>query len=242
MTRKPDEHGRALITGAGKGLGRALCLELAGLGWTILGLVRNQEDGQGLEDLGQGRIKAVLGDVTNPDLDQVLTPALDGLGGLEALVNNAGIPGQGRTLAEVDLGIFSDLMEVHVLGALRVTKAAGPYLLAGNDPVILNISSRMGSLARNAEGAHREFRPSYAYRIAKAALNMFTVCLSVDPGLAQVRSAAVHPGSLTTGMGYPSADHSAEEAARQLAGLIAAPPKGLNGSFLDLFSGEKIPW
>ncbi len=244
MSSAPDlgRTGRALVTGAGRGLGRALGLELAERGWSVLGLVRTREAARDLEKLGQGRIRPVLGDVTDPDLEQSLTPALENLSGLEALVNNAGIPGQGHTLAEVDLKVFSDLLEVHCLGALRCTQAAGPYLLAGTDPVILNVSSRMGSLARNADGSHRDFRPSYAYRTSKAALNMLTVCLSVDPSLAKVCSAAVHPGSLTTGMGYPSADHGPKEAARLIADLLTSPPQGLDGSFVDVFSGETIPW
>ena len=242
MSRAPKGQGRVLITGAGRGLGWALCREFLDRGWSVLGLVRTTEAAEKLKELDPVRVRPIIGDVRDRELGAALAPALERAGGLEALINNAGIPGQGKTLEEADPEIVEALFQVHCLGALRCARAARPYLLAGRDPVILNISSRMASLGRNAERAYRDFRPSYAYRMVKAALNMLTVCLATDPSLEGVGAAAIHPGSLTTGMGYSSAQTSPEEAAARLADLVVSPPEGFNGSYLDLLTGERIPW
>lgn len=242
MSRAGQGAGRVLITGAGRGLGWSLCREFLDRGWSVLGLVRSGRDAEKLKELDPVRVAPVIGDVRREDLGGGLVPALEAAGGLEALINNAGISGQGRTLEEADPDLVQELFQVHCLGALRCARAARPFLLAGRDPVILNISSRMASLGRNAEQAYRDFGPSYAYRVSKAALNMLTVCLATDPALAGVRTATVHPGSLTTGMGYSSAQTSPEEAAARLADLVVSPPDDLNGSYLDLMAGQVIPW
>lgn len=94
-----------------------------------------------------------------------------------------------------------------------------PNLLEASDPLIINVTSRLGSVSAQARGDFSDLATSYAYKISKAAQNMLTVSLAQDLQ-GQVRAWAIHPGKLATGMGQPDASKDPRLAARQLRELV----------------------
>jgi NAD(P)-dependent dehydrogenase (short-subunit alcohol dehydrogenase family) len=232
-------NGNVLITGAGRGLGYALASEYAQRGHTVLALVRAAESISHVAAI-VGNIIPVIGDVTRAESLESLSKTIHKLGILDTLINNAGIPGSAYQLENISTMEVERLFQVHCLGALRVTQIALPFLKRSPRPVIANISSRLASLANNAAGdfSGRDF--SYSYRIAKAAQNMLSQCLSQEFDSDNIKTWAIHPGRLKTQSGSSDAQISPEDAARKLVKLIEE--RNLpNGIFYSLEDGQ-LPW
>ncbi len=206
-----------MITGASTGIGRASALRLAGSGWTVLAGVRDPSAAAELADLTPpgGRLVAVTLDVTDAEqiaqaVARVQELAGAGGGGLDALVNNAGIAGGGplELLPEEDLrGLF----EVNVFGQVAVTRALLPALRRAGGRLVF-VSSVGGRVAM-------PFTPAYA--ASKHAVEAFADTLRVELRRSGVRVALIEPGSVAT----PIWDKGRAEADR-----VRIPPE-LEGAY-----------
>ena len=228
-----------LVTGAGRGLGRALIEEFGGRGWTTFPLVR---DALAARDLARGsdRCRPIVADVREESAESAIARALEAADlPLDLLVNNAGVIRKLRGLAAADPSDLEDLFRVHCVGALRCTRAALPWLRRAPRPLVANVSSRFGSIARTAAG---EFRGIYAYHVAKAAQNMLTACLDRELGGQGVRVLAVHPGRLRTSVGAVDADTDPADAARAFADWAQTVGPGAPCGLYDVMEGRLIPW
>jgi short-subunit dehydrogenase len=141
---------RALITGASSGIGRALALDLAQRGVDVILFARRadrlNEVANNVSKLGR-RAVVVPGDVTSPAArQQALSAAHDQLGGLDILINNAGIAAHGR-FAEADPARLRPIMEVNFTAPVEFIREALSLLQAGNQPLIVNIGSILGERA-----------------------------------------------------------------------------------------------
>jgi len=128
------EGKRVLVTGASRGLGRALVTAFidAGAGEVIAG-ARKREDREALKS---ERVTPVRLDVTS-DKD---VPALGRLGPIDILINNAGFAGYGNPLT-MDFAVIQEELAVNYLGVLRVTRAIAPGMIAQRDGMILNVAT-----------------------------------------------------------------------------------------------------
>jgi NAD(P)-dependent dehydrogenase (short-subunit alcohol dehydrogenase family) len=139
-----------LITGASRGIGRAVALRMAELGWDVLAGVRSAADGEQLSAAAPGRIAAVELDVTDAEhlaaLDGKLPQRLDGV------VNNAGIA-VGGALEALPIDELRHQLEVNVVGQVAVTQAVLPRLRASRGRIVF-ISSISGMLASPMLGAY----------------------------------------------------------------------------------------
>nr|BFE58077.1 hypothetical protein GCM10020063_026030 [Dactylosporangium thailandense] len=199
---------------------------LAERGWDVVGCSRTRTGGA-----------SVVQDVREP----VGAELLAAIGGrpVDALVNNAGVGAPGRPLAECDPESILHAVDVNVAGPLRLVQALLPRLTAAPAPLVVNVSSRLGSLRAQAAGEFAGRSTSYAYRIAKAAQNMLTIALANELA-GRVRCWAVHPGSLTTAMGAAGATTPPELAAARLADLLDSPdPRSPRYLSLD---GPELDW
>ena len=142
-------------------------------------------------------------------------------------------------MSSVDPATILDAVDVNVAGPLRMAQALLPMLLAAPSPLIVNVSSRLGSLTAQAAGDFAERRTSYAYRVSKAAQNMLTIALAHEFA-GRVRCWAVHPGSLTTAMGGADATTGPREAAARLARLLDSADTS-SPRFLSL-DGPDLRW
>ena len=203
------------ITGISKGLGRALTNLYASGGHRVLGVSR------GVPVDMDGSVAHRSVDVCSPDLENEVAILCKGVPHIDLLINNAGAGSFGAALHDVSPEEVSLQFQLHCLAPLRVTRALLPKLLAAPAPKVFHITSRFGSFTQNLRGDFKGMEISYAYRIAKAAQNMLSVCMAADPSLSGILVASVNPGSLRSVMGGPQAPHSLEEAAVRIAALAA---------------------
>jgi NAD(P)-dependent dehydrogenase (short-subunit alcohol dehydrogenase family) len=147
MARRRLHEKRALVTGASGGIGRAIALELARAGVDQVLVARRgdrlAEVAREVTQLGR-RAEAVVGDVTDPAVRRkALDAARDRLGGLDVLVNNAGISAHGR-FADAAPERLRPIMEVNFFAPVELTREALPLLREGRQPIVVNIGSVLG--------------------------------------------------------------------------------------------------
>ncbi|MEV7615314.1 SDR family oxidoreductase [Streptomyces sp. NPDC089799] len=186
----------AIVTGASRGLGRALARQLAGRGWDV---VVGARDATALGDAvelvdraGAGvRVVAVAGDVTSAAHRAGLVAAARELGGLDLLVNNAAVLGAEPLvpLAEQPLEGFRRALEVNLVAPLGLVQEALPLLRASGRGAVLNLSSDAAVVAYATWGA---------YGATKAGVDLLSGALAAEePGL---RVWWADPGSMATRM------------------------------------------
>jgi NAD(P)-dependent dehydrogenase (short-subunit alcohol dehydrogenase family) len=216
----------ALITGASAGLGRALAIALAERGWTLVIDARNPSRlyrvAAELEKVTV--VRAIPGDVAVRHHREELTRAVEDLGSLDVLMNNASTLGPSPlpALADLDLAELSDVIRVDVLAPLGLIQTTLP-LLRQSGGLVLNISS-------DAAVAHYEGWGGYGS--AKAALDHLTGTLAAENS--DVLWYAVDPGDMRTEMhqaAFPGEDISdrptPESVVPSLLSLIdSRPPSG----------------
>jgi NAD(P)-dependent dehydrogenase (short-subunit alcohol dehydrogenase family) len=217
--------GVAIITGASRGLGLALAAGLAGAGWRLVVDARGADDlAAPVKEISSGEVVAVSGDITDGAHRLALLEAADRLGGLDLLVNNAGIlgPSPQPPLAEYPLGVLRDVYEVNVIAPLGLIQLALPALRA-----------RRGAVVTVTSDAAVEAYPGWGgYGSAKAAIEQASRVLAAEEP--DLRVWRVDPGDLRTRMhqeAFPDEDLSDRPmpdtvvpAFRRL--LADAPPSG----------------
>ena len=195
-------------------------------------------DGVGLEQL----------DVTaTEDVSRVAHLVIDAWGGLDLLVNNAGVDrarsgGDGSVgpLAAIEADELTEVLAVNAVAPVIVTRAFAPALAKGERAVVVNVTSRLGSISIAASGEDPYAR-SYGYRMSKAALNMATVHLAGDLAEQGTVVVSMSPGFVRTDMTSWAADLSVEESvASQLATVARLTPAD-SGTYLSR-EGERLPW
>lgn len=228
-----------LVTGAGRGFGRALLEEYERRGWATFPLVRDPGVAAELRRRSSG-CRPVVADLAGDGAEDAISSALGAADlPLDLLVNNAGIVRKLRGLAAAQPSDLEAHFRVHCVGALRATRAALPWLSRAGRPLVANVSSRFGSISRTAAG---EFRGLYAYHCAKAAQDMLTACLDAELRASGVRVLAVHPGRLRTPLGAADADLEPADAARAFADWAAAVPRDAPCALYDVTGGGVLDW
>ena len=231
-----------VITGAARGLGRELLSAYDGQGWRTAPVVRDSGAAVRLrEECSPSNCQPIVADLTSPDTESAIWDALAPIGTVDLLINNAGIPGRSTGLFDCTPTEVAELLDIHVLSALRVCRAVVPRMLNADRPKIINISSRLGSLEKSAAGEFSGKGFSYSYRIAKAAQNMLSVCLSEEFARQGVQVAAVHPGQFMSSTASSGADRSAGEAASELVQWIKSLEDDLEVQFAQPGQGT-FPW
>jgi len=230
----------AVVTGAGRGIGRALVETLRAKGYVVFAVVRSEESAREYNTLGDTNISAIQCDVTDPGCEATLREFLSNrTATIDLLINNAGFGASGYGIENLKFDELDKVLAVHCYGPIRCVRACLPFLRRSKGATIINVSSRFGSVEWVATGTVPHDQATYAYRIAKAAMNMLTSCLSVELQCENIRALSVDPGKVKTRFGPQDADTEPEEAARSIVGLVE------NGSETGLFlhaSGEIVPW
>ncbi len=176
--------GGALVTGASRGIGRAIALELADRGFDTVATMRDPSDGSRLTDETTGRLRVRALDVTDPG-----TYALPD--DLRVLVNNAGIDTPYLPVEHANLDDWRALFETNVVGVVGLTSAAIPVLRDNRPSVVCNITS--SSIIASV--------PFYsAYRATKAALSALGDSLRVEVASSGIRVVEILPGPIDTDM------------------------------------------
>ncbi len=222
---------RVLVTGASSGIGAGLAEDFAAAG-AVVGICARRRD----------RLEAVLARcrATSPgsrmwvadlavddEVDRLAAAALEELGGVDVLVNNAGIPKR-RHVTRLDPDTVAQVMQINYLSPVRLTLALLPAMLDQGSGRIVNISSVAAPLSAPGEAA---------YGATKAALTVFSETMAVDLWETGVRVMVVYPGVVDTELfTLPDNDpFTADVEPVPVADAVAAIRAGLDADALQVF-------
>ena len=231
-----------LITGGNKGLGFEAARRLIAAGHTVYIGSRDLERGR--EAASRLGARTVQLDVTDDASVAAAAKAIEADGGLDVLVNNAGIEarkpdGGVRGATEVTADLMREVFETNVFGVVRVTHAFLPLLLRSAAPVVVNVSSGLGSMARmTTPGSPSSAYPGVAYPASKTAVNMIT--LRYAKQLPQIRINAVEPGFTATDLNMFQGTQTIEQGAEIIVRMAQVGPDGPTGAYFD--AAGPIPW
>jgi NAD(P)-dependent dehydrogenase (short-subunit alcohol dehydrogenase family) len=220
----------AVVTGAGSGIGRQTALRFAEEGAVVMAtdlVAERAEETASLIAQAGGRALADAMDVTSSeDIRRGLDRVTGELGGLDIVVNNAGITIVGAA-HELEESEWDTELAINTKSVYLVSKAAWPHLERRGGGSIVSTASIAGLWAIPADAA---------YCASKAAVIMLTKCMALDGAKARIRVNCVCPGFIQTPMidGY-FADQPDPEAAR--AGAVGLHPLGRLGDPLDIADG-----
>ena len=220
-----------VVTACNRGLGLELARQLNARGDRVITTARNLEAAGELRKLD---VEAHQVDVTDDDSVEQFAAALAGEP-VGILINNAGVGVKSRPFERLDFDEMMEFFSVNSVGPLRMAKALLPNLRAGGRKTIVNMTSRMGSIADNSSGA------AYAYRASKAALNMETRSMALDLGAEGFTCIVMHPGWVQTDMGGSRAPVTVENSIAGILGVIDHLDGSDSGKFFD-FTGVEVPW
>jgi NAD(P)-dependent dehydrogenase (short-subunit alcohol dehydrogenase family) len=224
-----------LITGANKGLGYRTAQRLIAAGHDVWLTARDPESGR--QAASELNARFVQLDVTDDNSVAAAALVVAG-GGLDVLINNAGISDR-TPVADTGASDVQRLLDTNVLGPVRMLRAFTPLLDASSSPAVVNVSSSVGSL----EMAHDEHGPFaglnlLGYPASKAALNMLTIQWAKAHPRWRVNSA--DPGFTATDLNQFRGTQTIEEGTEAIVRLATAGPDGPTGGFFGR-EGE-VPW
>src|SRR5450432_287692 len=247
----------ALVTGANQGIGLQIAKELAAKGFTVLVGSRNLARGLEAAKTIKGDARAIQLDVTDRcSIADAAQRIRDELGRLDVLVQNAAISNirktqLGLTLQEssklfvaskVSIDEVRAIWETNVFGVLAVYQAMLPLLREAPAARIVNVSSGVGSLTRNADPAYARrstFGP--VYPASKTALNAITLAMAIELESTGIKVNAVSPGFTKTNLNNYEGTETVEEGAAEAVRVALIGPDGPTGTFSHAKLGT-LPW
>jgi NAD(P)-dependent dehydrogenase (short-subunit alcohol dehydrogenase family) len=245
----------ALVTGANQGIGLQIARDLVAHGFIVLVGSRNLERGEAAAKEVGTDARALQLDVTDQaSIAAAAKRVRDELGRLDVLVNNAAIsntrlrPGESveeysrsTRSSNVSLDEVRAVWETNVFGVLAVTQAMLPLLREAPAARIVNVSSGVGSLTRNADPAfpwRSIFGP--VYPASKTALNAITLAMAIELESTGIKVNAACPGFTKTNLNNYAGTQTVEEGAREPVRLALLGPDGPTGTFSN--TAGPVPW
>ena len=226
------------ITGANKGLGLEFARQYGAAGWRVFATCRAPADAQELRTLERdARGQLSVHALDTRDLEAVRGLAQDLAGHpIDVLLNNAAIWGpRQQTLENIDYRAWADVLDVDLMGPLRVVEAFLGHVESSRRKTLIMLSSRIASIASYEKGGR------YFYRSAKAGLNALVTSLAIDLAPRGVVCIALSPGWARTEMGGPDAPLSVQESVTGMRRVIDGLAPGQTGRFLN-YDGSTLPW
>ncbi len=226
----------SLVTGASRGIGQEVAIQLAALGHHVLVGARDVDSGAGTAetiDAAGGQATVVQLDIASEASVAAALSAVEGIGQLDVLVNNAAITyDTWQRAIEADLDVVREALDTNLYGTWQTTMAFAPLLRASAQGRIVNVSSGAGTLADMGGNLP-------AYRVSKVALHALTRMWAAElPG---TLVNAVCPGWVATDMGGASAPLTPEQSVTAMRRVIAGLSPGDSGSYRS-YEGEVEPW
>jgi NAD(P)-dependent dehydrogenase (short-subunit alcohol dehydrogenase family) len=236
----------AIVTGGGRGIGRAIALALAGQGANVVVVSRTQAEiddvATEVKNLGVGSL-AVPADVTQPvEVDLLVEKTITAFGNIDILFNNAGIHGPSGFITQMKVEEWEQTIDTNLKGLFLCSKAVLPHMISRNGGNIINISSGAGR--KRIEDSFLSPAGSLVYSVSKFGVEGFTLALAAQVSPYRINVNALRPGWTDTAfhsepvlnrkMRRPS---DIGQAAVFLAGQ---GPLGVTGMSIDAETWEKI--
>ncbi len=232
---------RVLITGANRGIGLELAAVHIEAGDRVWGSTRAGRDERLRSIDPAGTVTLDLSD--EDSIVAGMAKLAAGVDGLDLLVNCAGIDARAlgatdgaRGPFELDAATLLEVTMVNAAGPMVVTREALPLLLAGRNPMVVNVSSQLGSMSFAARAGS-----DTAYCVSKAALNMLTVKTAAALRSRRIGVVTIHPGWVSTDMGGPRATLTPRQSAEAVHETVTRLTMADSGRFLT-WDGRDHPW
>jgi NAD(P)-dependent dehydrogenase (short-subunit alcohol dehydrogenase family) len=221
-----------LITGANRGLGFEAARQLVAAGHQVWIGARDETRGRQAADAIGARFVQL--DVTD---DASVSAAAETVDELDVLVNNAGISGGRIGPSEATADLMRTVYETNVFGPVRVLSAFIPLLEQSHAPVIVNVSSGVGSLDLAADPGSPWREANFpVYASSKAALNMLTIKYAA--AFPRMRINSVDPGFTATDFNQHRGTQTVEEGAQVIVRYALIAVDGPTGGFFDRDGAE----
>lgn len=182
----------AIVTGGGKGIGKAISLAYAREGATVIIGARDasamEETARRIQATG-GRADAVATDVSREEhVKNLVSFVLDKYGRIDILVNNSAVAGPTVQVADLDLGVWNEVISINLTGAMLCTREVLKPMMAARTGSIINISS---------EGGRSGFPMRSPYAVSKRGLIALTETVAIEAGPYAIRVNCISPGRVT---------------------------------------------
>ncbi len=231
---------RILITGAGRGIGLGLVHRLVADGHQVYGTARSEQGRSAI--LAAGAAGAVDLDLEHDASISACAAAIgEQTDAIDTLINNAGMNslalGASRDTQgplQADKSVVLKQIEINAIGPMLLTQRVHPLLTAGTNPIVLNLSSQLGSMVVGGK-----LPRDVGYNASKSVMNMVTVMsATADP---QVSYVAIHPGWVQSDMGGPAAAVTVEDSVQGIVTVLDGLTIADTGRFLT-WEGDDHPW
>lgn len=238
----------AIVTGGGRGLGRAAALAFAAEGASVVVVSRTESEvRRTAEEIGSERGLAIVGDIADPrTAERAAAAAVETFGGIDILMNNAAVIHPTKRMESVKDADWNCSLTINLQGPFLCARAVIPYMKKRGGGAIINVTSGLADFVLSPFGA---------YCIGKAGLNQLTRILAqelrvhniavngLNPGLMDTRMQEEIRGAGPEGLGLETWQHftayaekgilDPPERAARLAVFLAAPPEGVTGEIGD---------
>lgn len=226
-----------LITGANRGLGLEFARQFVADAERIIACCRSPAKADELKQIAarsEGVIQIETLDVTDgAGIKALADPLRDQP--IDLLLNNAGVMGPKTVNGVQDVDGWRQVFDVNTIAPLKMVESMLDSVALSKRKLIVNITSKMGSMGDNQSGG------AYIYRSSKAALNAVMKSLALDTAQRGVTVLLLHPGWVTTDMGGPNALIDAGVSVAGMKRIIDRCDSSLSGHFLS-YDGLEIPW
>lgn len=228
-----------LITGSNRGIGLEFVKQYAAAGWRVFACCRNPDKSEVLKQLVSqhaGLLSMHVLDVADfEQIDRLATEFANQE--IDLLLNNAGVclDTHNNGLGITDYAAWMHTLRVNSMAPLKMVETFVEQIARSQQKKIVNITSKMGSIADNTSGDY------YLYRSSKAALNMVAKSLAVDLAPRGIITAVLHPGWVQTDMGGPNALITVQQSVAGMRRVIAQLAPAASGKFYA-YDGKEIAW
>jgi NAD(P)-dependent dehydrogenase (short-subunit alcohol dehydrogenase family) len=235
----------SLVTGANKGIGRAIVEGLAGSGFVVYLGARDEVRGRAAvaELAGHGQVRLIQIDVTNESSVRAAAKQIEAdFGLLDVLVNNAGISGVEpggiiRKPSELTANDFRLVYETNVFAVVTVTNALLPLLRKSPAGRIVNITSKRGSIGEKGAWVGQPYMP---YSSSKTALNALTAHYARELADTPIKVNGAAPGHVATDFNNFRGTRTVDEGAAVAIWLAQLAPDGPTGQVFE--DGQSLAW
>jgi 3-oxoacyl-[acyl-carrier protein] reductase len=222
----------ALVTGAGRGIGKEIALTLAREGASVVVLGRSETVNETVNEIRKmkGKAMAVIADVSNfKQMQDVANIVIKKFGRIDILVNNAGIF-RSSPIAQMKEEDWDEMMAVDLKGVFNCTRAVLPGMIKQKYGKIVNISSIAGTALGFSGSTH--------YSAAKAGIIGFSEALAMEVAQYGINVNSVAPGTIETDMLKEAMGEAAKDFAKQVPIGRLGKPKDVAETVLFLVSDE----
>jgi NAD(P)-dependent dehydrogenase (short-subunit alcohol dehydrogenase family) len=230
-------YGTVFITGANRGLGLEFTRQFASDAERVIACCRSPSRANDLNRVAADSKGVVITrslDVTDgPRIKALATEFAEHP--IDLLINNAGVLGPRPESRVLDADAWRQVLEVNTISPIKVVESFLDSVAMSERRLIVNITSKMGSMGDNQSGG------AIIYRSSKAALNAAMKSLALDTADRGVTVLLLHPGWVTTDMGGPNGLIDSTASVNGMKAVIDQADQGLSGHFLN-YDGAEISW